>query len=48
MNLIFGNAYVEERPLDDKKFLMKMIIQHPIFGVLFKYSGKFTFTKPES
>ena len=47
MNLVFGNAYVEERPLDDENFSMKMIIQHPLFGVLFRYSGKFTFTKPE-
>lgn len=43
MNWIFGNAYIEERPLDDKKFSMKMIIKHPLFGDLFRYSGKFTF-----
>ena len=44
LNLIFGNAYIEERPLDDENFSMQMIIQHPVLGLLFRYSGKFTFT----
>ncbi len=41
-NLLFGNAYVEERPLDENNFSMKMILRHPIFGVLFRYEGKFS------
>lgn len=44
MNLLFGNAYIEERPIDDENFSMKMIIKHPIFGVMFRYSGRFTFS----
>lgn len=44
MNLIFGNAYIEERPIDDEHFSMKMIIKHPVFGLLFRYSGKFSFS----
>ena len=43
INLFFGKAYIEERPIDDENFSMKMIIKHPLFGVLFRYSGKFTF-----
>jgi len=43
LNWIFGKAYIEERPLDDENFSMKMIIKHPLFGLLFRYSGKFTF-----
>lgn len=45
VNLFFGNAYIEERPIDDKHFSMKMIIKHPLFGVLFRYSGQFSFDK---
>jgi hypothetical protein len=41
VNLVFGHAYVEERPIDDNTFSMKMILTHPIFGVLFRYEGKF-------
>ena len=42
VNLIFGNAYVEERPLDENNFSMKMILSHSIFGVMFRYEGKFS------
>ncbi len=45
INLLFGNAYIEERPIDNEYFSMKMIIKHPLFGVMFRYSGKFKFTK---
>jgi len=45
INLLFGNAYIEERPIDDTHFSMKMIIKHPLFGILFRYSGQFTFIK---
>lgn len=41
VNLLFGHAYVEERPLDDTKFSMKMVLTHPTFGVLFRYEGSF-------
>ena len=41
INLMFGSAYVEERPIDENTFSMKMIIKHPLFGVMFRYSGKF-------
>ena len=40
-NLLLGNAYVEERPIDDDKFSMKMILTHPWFGELFRYEGQF-------
>ncbi len=45
INLLFGNATIEERPIDDTNFSMKMIIKHPLFGVMFRYSGQFQFTK---
>lgn len=41
VGLIFGNAYVEERPVDENNFEMKMILEHPIFGVMFRYEGRF-------
>jgi len=42
VNLFFGNAYVEERPLGENNFSMTMILKHPIFGVMFRYEGKFS------
>ena len=45
VNLLFGSAYVEERPIDDNTFSMKMIMKHSIFGVMFRYEGQFTLDK---
>ncbi|VAW94164.1 hypothetical protein MNBD_GAMMA22-2167 [hydrothermal vent metagenome] len=45
INLLFGNAYIEERPIDDEHFSTKMIIKHPWFGVMFRYSGEFSLSK---
>lgn len=42
VNLIFGHVYVEERPIDDDTFSMKMIMEHPLFGIMFRYSGQFS------
>lgn len=42
MGLVFGTAYVEERPVDDHNFAMRMVIRHPVFGDLFRYSGRFS------
>lgn len=38
---LMGKVYVEERPIDDQYFSMIMTLTHPLFGQLFKYSGKF-------
>ena len=38
---LMGNVYVEERPVDETYFSMKMTLTHPIFGTLFKYTGMF-------
>jgi hypothetical protein len=45
INLLFGRAYIEERPIDETHFSMKMIIKHSLFGVMFRYSGQFTFDR---
>ena len=42
MGPVFGTAYVEERPVDDHSFAMRMVIRHPVFGDLFRYSGRFS------
>ncbi|MAZ66545.1 MAG: hypothetical protein CMF25_05495 [Kangiellaceae bacterium] len=42
---LMGNVYVEERPVDDNRFSMQMILTHPWFGVLFKYSGHFALSQ---
>lgn len=44
-NLVFGNAYVEERPVDENSFTMNMTLKHPLFGTLFHYSGHFQLAK---
>jgi hypothetical protein len=41
VGLIFGSAYVEERPIDNNNFSMKMIMKHPLFGIMFRYNGQF-------
>jgi len=40
--ILMGRAYVEERPIDDSQFSMKMQVAHPIMGVLFVYEGQFS------
>ncbi len=42
VNWVFGNAYVEERPVDEDNFTMKMVLTHPLFGVMFRYNGQFS------
>ena len=41
VGLLLGTGYIEERPLDDRSFSMRMTLQHPLFGELFRYSGVF-------
>lgn len=38
---LMGKVYVEERPIDERYFSMKMTLIHPLFGALFKYAGEF-------
>ncbi len=42
VNWVFGNVYVEERPVDEDNFTMKMELTHPLFGVMFRYHGQFS------
>ncbi|WP_447588119.1 DUF4166 domain-containing protein [Aquipseudomonas campi] len=42
IGLLFGKAYIEERPVDEETFSMRLLIEHPLFGLLFRYSGRFT------
>jgi len=43
LHLLLGRAYVEERPVagDEGAFTMKMAIRHPLWGEVFRYSGRF-------
>lgn len=41
MGLLMGRAYVEERPVDEESFSMRMSLKHPLFGELFRYDGTF-------
>jgi hypothetical protein len=42
VNLMLGKAYIEEMPISDREFSMKMVVTHPIFGQTFQYNGTFT------
>jgi hypothetical protein len=42
LGLLLGRAYIEERPVDDETFTMRMNLVHPLFGEIFRYSGRFT------
>ncbi|AZO78499.1 MULTISPECIES: DUF4166 domain-containing protein [unclassified Bosea (in: a-proteobacteria)] len=45
VGLLLGTGYIEERPIDERSFSMRMTLKHPLFGELFRYSG--TFSLPE-
>lgn len=38
---LMGKVYVEERPIDEHSFSMKLTLTHPLVGTLFNYSGRF-------
>jgi len=46
--LLFGKAYVEERPIDENTFSMRLELRHPVFGILFHYRGQFSIASDES
>lgn len=39
--LALGRADIIERPVDEQSFDMDFTLRHPIFGQLFRYSGRF-------
>lgn len=41
VGLLLGTGYIEERPIDERSFSMRMTLKHPLFGELFRYSGVF-------
>ena len=45
---VMGSVYVEERPISVNSFSMQMILKHPMFGVLFRYQGRFELGGHES
>ncbi|WP_152047098.1 DUF4166 domain-containing protein [Aureimonas psammosilenae] len=46
LELVLGRAYVEERPAGEDRFSMRMNLVHPLFGELFRYSGRFAVEAP--
>lgn len=43
--LFMGKGYADETPIDDDNFSMSMKIVHPIWGMVFGYSGTFKMVK---
>lgn len=48
VGLFLGAGYIEERPIDERSFSMRMTLKHPLFGELFRYSGRFTLPDEET
>lgn len=42
---LIGRGDAEEIPLDDDHFAMMVTIRHPLFGVVYRYSGQFRVTQ---
>ena len=42
LSWLIGKPYAEEIAIDDSSFAMLLILQHPLFGKIFTYKGKFT------
>jgi uncharacterized protein DUF4166 len=42
LELLLGKGYAEEEAISDDSFCMSMKIQHPVFGLIYAYSGEFT------
>ena len=45
LGLLMGKGYAEEIPLNDNEFSMMMEIQHPLWGKVYGYSGRFRVVK---
>ena len=41
VNAMLGQSYVEEVPISHVEYEMKWVINHPLFGETFAYSGRF-------
>lgn len=42
INCLIGKAYIEEMPISNTEFSMKLELTHPVFGQTFQYNGKFS------
>jgi hypothetical protein len=39
--LLLGHTSITETALSDDEFEMDFTLKHPLFGIIFRYSGKF-------
>src|SRR3972149_998965 len=45
MNLLMGWASIQEMPVSESEFDMKMVLAHPLFGHMFAYNGRFALVR---
>lgn len=45
LEFLLGKGYAEEEKIDDNTYRVTMRMTHSLFGVMYYYSGDFTFTK---
>jgi len=45
--LTLGDADIIETPISETQFKMDFTMRHPLFGLMFRYCGKFTIDKYE-
>jgi hypothetical protein len=48
LSIFIGKGHAEEEMIDDNTYRMAMTMTHPLFGVLYRYAGDFTFTRLSS
>jgi len=44
LGILIGTGHAEEEMIDDNTYKVTMTMSHPLFGILYSYSGRFTFT----
>jgi hypothetical protein len=45
LEIFMGKGHAEEEVINDNTYRVTMTISHPLFGIMYSYSGNFTFKK---
>lgn len=45
LEIFLGKGHAEEEVIDDNTYKVTMSMMHPVFGMMYSYSGNFTFTR---
>ena len=45
LEIFVGKGHAEEEVIDDNAYRVSMTMSHPLFGIMYSYTGNFTFTR---